>query len=392
MATLLIIIYIAFISLGLPDSLLGSAWPVMQQGLGARLAVAGYISMVVQSGTIVSSLVSNRLIQRFGTGRVTLVSVAMTAFALLGWSTTPSVGWLFVFAIPLGLGGGSVDAALNNFVATHYASKHMSWLHCFWGVGATTGPLIMAFTLAHGDGWRAGYLTIAIIQATLVLGLLLSLRLWKRVAPNTRAAAHDESAVRGNRQALRIPLVKLALVSFVFFSATEAATGLWTSSYLTAKFDFSGAEAAKATSFFYGAITVGRFLSGFLSIRFRSHELIRTGQIVCVLGVGLLLLPLPPIAALAGIILLGLGTAPIFPSMLHETPRRFGAAASQAVMGLQIAFAYVGSTCFPPLFGAMASRVGVELLPYFVMTCVVIMLIASESLQRRIAVRERAST
>ena len=266
MIVLLIIIYIAFISLGLPDSLLGSAWPVMRTDLSANVAVAGYIGMLVQAGTIVSSLSSTRLILRFGTGKVTLVSVAMTALALFGWSVSPSIGWLFVCAIPLGLGAGSVDAALNHFVATHYESKHMNWLHCFWGVGATTGPAIIALTLAQGGGWRSGYAIIAIIQTLLVLGLLFSLPLWKRAALTPTVAKHEESAVRSNRQALRIPFVKLALVSFVFFCATEATTGLWTSSYLVAIHGFSGVEAARAVSFFYGAITFGRLLAGLLSI------------------------------------------------------------------------------------------------------------------------------
>lgn len=392
MLSLLIIIYLAFISLGLPDSLLGSAWPVMRVDLGADFTVAGYIIMVVQACTIVSSLLSNRLLLRYGTGRITLVSVAMTALALFGYSVAPSVGWLFVCAVPLGFGGGNVDAALNHFVAQHYAARHMSWLHCFWGVGATTGPAIMALTLAQGAGWRAGYTTIAIIQAALVLVLLLSLPLWKRAAPAptpTQAASATASPpIRGNREALRVPLVKLALVSFVFFCATETTAGLWTSSYMVATHGVSGAEAARAVSFFYGAITMGRFLSGFLAMKLASHVLIRAGQLTCVLGAGLLMLPLPAAAGLTGIVLVGLGTSPIFPSMLHETPRRFGAAAAQAVMGLQMAFAYVGSTCFPPLFGALASRVGLGLFPYYLLLCSLAMLAASELLQRKIAARE----
>lgn len=396
MISLLIVIYLSFISLGLPDSLLGSAWPVMRADLGADFTVAGYIIMTVQACTIVSSLLSNRLLLRFGTGRITLVSVAMTAAALFGYSLAPSVGWLFVCAVPLGFGGGNVDAALNHFVAQHYAAKHMSWLHCFWGVGATTGPAIMALMLAQGAGWRTGYTTIAIIQAVLVVVLLLSLPLWKRAAPAPTAAPADEAEasapVRGNREALRVPLVKLALVSFVFFCATETTAGLWTSSYLVATHGVSGAEAARAVSLFYGGITGGRFISGFLAMTLASHVLIRAGQLTCVLGAGLLMLPISPTVAVAGIALIGLGTAPIFPSMLHETPRRFGAAAAQAVMGLQMAFAYVGSTCFPPLFGALASRTGLALFPYYLLACSVAMLAASEVLQRKIAAREIHAT
>ncbi len=384
---LLFIIYLAFISLGLPDSLLGCSWPVMQRDLAAAFALAGYLSMVVQGGTIVSSLYSNRLITRFGAGKVTLVSVAMTAVALFGFALTPGIPFLFVCAIPLGLGAGSVDAALNNFVARHYQARHMNWLHCFWGVGATTGPVIMSVVLLREGGWRMGYGIVAVIQVTLVLTLSGSLFLWPKNSTNENEGGEAAAAsvkVMGNREALRLPYVKLALVSFIFYCAFEATTGLWMSSYLVRVRGFSAPDAARTASLFYGGITLGRFLSGFLAMKLRSVFLIRGGQILCVMGALLLSLPLPDFVLVSGVILMGLGAAPIFPGMLQETPVRFGAGVSQAVMGLQMAFAYIGCTFFPPLFGTLATEIGVGIFPCFILGCVVTMFVASEYLQRKL--------
>ena len=384
MTALLVIIYISFISLGLPDSLLGSAWPIMQTDLSSAFSMAGYISMTVCAGTVVSSLFSNRLVAKFGAGKVTLVSVAMIALALFGYSFAPNIFLLFVMAIPLGLGAGSVDAALNNFVALHYQSKHMSWLHCFWGIGATVGPAIMSMFLLSQGGWRKGYITIAIIQTGLVLLLLVTLPLWKKNNKKATAIDKQKETVISNREALKIPYVKLALVSFVFFCATELTTGLWSSSYLVTVKNLSASDAARWAAYFYGGITVGRLVSGFLSMKINSKQLIRIGQLVCVAGAIILILPLPVYFSMLGIILLGLGTSPIYPSMLHETPNRFGAMASGAIMGLQMAFAYIGSTFFPPLFGAIASATTIKVFPYFLLICILIMLFSTELLQKKI--------
>ena len=384
MTALLVIIYISFISLGLPDSLLGSAWPIMQTDLSSAFSMAGYISMTVCAGTVVSSLFSNRLVAKFGAGKVTLVSVAMTALALFGYAFAPNIFLLFVMAIPLGLGAGSVDAALNNFVALHYQSKHMSWLHCFWGIGATVGPAIMSMFLLSQGGWRKGYITIAIIQTGLVLLLLVTLPLWKKSNKKATAIDKQKETVISNREALKIPYVKLALVSFVFFCATELTTGLWSSSYLVTVKNLSASDAARWAAYFYGGITVGRLVSGFLSMKINSTQLIRIGQLVCVAGAIILILPLPVYFSMLGIILLGLGTSPIYPSMLHETPNRFGAMASGAIMGLQMAFAYIGSTFFPPLFGAIASATTIKVFPYFLLICILIMLFSTELLQKKI--------
>lgn len=377
MTALLIIIYIAFISLGLPDSVLGSAWPVMQTEFGAPLSLAGYVAMVTAAGTIVSSLASNRLISRFGVGKVTAVSVLMTAVGLLGVALTPNAWLLFLWAVPLGLGGGGVDAALNNFIALHYEARHMSWLHCFWGVGATAGPMILSLQIAIGGGWRGAYGTISAIQFALTAALFLSLPLWKK-APSMAGEEGGSGAYLSNREALRLPLIRPALLGFTFFCAVETTCGLWASSYLHGVRGLSAADAALAGSMFYGMITLGRFICGFATAKLSSRTLIRIGQITCLLGVLLVALPLPAIFGVIGIGVIGIGTSPIYPSMLHETPNRFGAAHAQAVTGLQMAFAYVGSTIMPPLFGQVATATTLHLYPWFLLICTLVMLLASE--------------
>lgn len=384
MTALLVIIYISFISLGLPDSLLGSAWPIMQTDLSSTFSIAGYISMTVCVGTVISSLLSNRLAARFGTGRVTLISVAMTSLALVGYSFAPNALMLFIMAIPLGLGAGSVDSVLNNFVALYYEPKHMSWLHCFWGIGATAGPAIMSLFLLSEGGWRKGYIVISMIQFILALILLAALPLWQKHSENEIVEDQSKESVISNREAFRIPYVKLALVSFVFFCALELTTGLWSSSYLVTVKGLSASDAARWAAYFYAAITVGRFVSGFLSIKISGAYLIKVGQLICIAGTVMLMLPLPVYFSMVGIVLLGLGTAPIFPSMLHETPNRFGAAASGAIIGLQMAFGYIGSTIFPPLFGTIASVTSLKLFPYFLLICTLILFISSELLQKKI--------
>ena len=387
MTTLLVLIYIAFISLGLPDSVLGSAWPVMQAELGAPLSLAGYISMVVSAGTVVSSLASNRLITRFGVGKVTAVSVLMTAAGLLGISLVPGAWMLFLCAIPLGLGAGSVDAALNNFVALHYAARHMSWLHCFWGVGATAGPMILSLQLSHGASWRSAYGLISGIQFALALALFLTLSVWRR-AKAPAAESGEEQRYLTNREALRLPLVKTALVGFVFFCAVETTSGLWASTYLHQARGLSASEAAMGASMFYGAITAGRLITGFAASRISPARLIRIGQCVCLAGAAMVALPAPSAVGMLGIAVIGLGTSPIYPNMLHETPRRFGARNSQAIVGLEMAFAYIGSTLIPPLFGSLASATTLHLYPWFLAACTLVMLAASETVARR--TRDRA--
>jgi fucose permease len=361
---LLIIIYAAFISLGLPDALLGAAWPAMYAELGVALSSAGIVSMVISVGTIFSSLFSSRLAHRMGTGAVTVASVAMTAIALLGFSRSDSFIKLCLWAIPYGLGAGSVDAVLNSFVALHYKSRHMSWLHCFWGLGATAGPYVMGRCLTGGLGWNSGYQIIGLVQVVLTAGLFLSLPLWR--GKQQAADSGGESAL-GLGSAFAVPGVKEVLSAFLCYCALETTTGLWASSFLVLHHGISAEAAASGASLFYLGITLGRFLAGFISNTLGDVRMIRLGMGNAGLGALLLLLPLGPPAAFAGLLLVGLGCAPIFPSLIHQTPDNFGRAQSQAIMGLQMASAYVGSSFLPLAFGFLAEQVGVGLFPFFLL-------------------------
>lgn len=393
MATLLlVIIYVAFISLGLPDALLGAGWPVMQPELGVPFGFAGLAQMLVSGGTIVSSVLSTRLLRRFGTGRVTAASVALTAVALAGFALTPSFWLLLVAAVPLGLGAGAVDAGLNAYVASHYESRHMSWLHSFWGLGALAGPLVLAALFAQGITWRNGYLSIAIFQAMLVVVLIFAVRLWDRVG--SISAVHRAEAPSPHQPLffpLRIRGVKYALTAFFFYCGIETTMGLWAGSFLVKTRGLDPAVAAAWVSAYYGSITLGRFLTGFVTYRVSNNTLIRWGSAVIVAGVALMLLPLSLPFTLAGFLLVGLGCAPIFPCMLHETPVRFGEDHAQAVMGFQMAVAYIGSTLLPPIFGFVAAAVSLTLLPYVLAAYGAALLLSSERVRRVVHVRPSAS-
>ena len=315
---LLAIIYLAFISLGLPDSLLGSAWPTMYTQFGVPVSYAGIISAIISVGTILSSLLSDRLTRRFGTGRITAFSVATTAVALLGFSISRSFEALCLWAIPYGLGAGSVDASLNNYVALHYASRHMSWLHCMWGVGASVGPYIMGFALSGGMGWTGGYRIIGILQIILSAILLLSLPLWQKRVPGSESESTPNALSLG--QILRIPGAVQVLLTFFCYCAVEQTTGLWASSYLVLHKGVPGQTAAFFASLFYIGITVGRALSGFLTMRLNDSQMIRLGQGIIVLGTAALVLPMGSAVSCAGLILIGLGCAPIYPCIIHSTP------------------------------------------------------------------------
>ena len=385
MTALLIIIYISFISLGLPDALLGAAWPVMSVDIGAPLSLAGILSMIVAGGTIVSSLMSERIIRRFGTGLVTAVSVLLTAIALLGFTLLPHFWFMCLMAVPLGLGAGSVDTALNNFVALHYKARHMNWLHCFWGIGATVGPLIMSAFLVMQGGWKWGYGTIGLIQVLLVVVLFIFLPLWKRAAGGT---AGNETAVEQlptMRQTLRTPGVRFAMISFFAYCALELTTGLWGSSYLVLFKGISAETAARWISFYYLGITAGRFVTGFLSIKLSNATMIRLGMGIIAAGLIAVLLPFGNVLLQVGFVLIGLGCAPIFPGMLHETPVRFGSSLSQRLVGLQMASAYAGSTFMPLLFGAIAQYISITIFPYFLVAMLGLMAISSIFVDRSVA-------
>lgn len=375
---LLAIIYLAFISLGLPDALLGSAWPTMSHDIGAQISWAGGISMVISAGTIVSALLSDRMTKRFGAGKVTFVSVALTALALLGFSFAPNYIVLILLAIPYGLGAGGVDAALNNYVAVHYESRHMSWLHCMWGIGASGGPYVMGFALSHGLGWSAGYQYIAIVQVILTVILFISLPLW-----NNRTAHKLQKSIQISKEysktlsfaeVLRIPGAKNILIMFFCYCAIEQTAGLWASSYMVLYGSVSRVVAAGWASLFYVGITAGRFISGFLTMRFNDENMIRLGQLVMILGILVLLLPLPNhIALVAGFVIIGLGCAPIYPCVIHSTPHYFGADKSQAIVGMQMASAYIGSMFMPAIFGFIGQNVSMSLLPAYLIILLSIM-------------------
>lgn len=375
---LLALIYVSFISLGLPDSLLGSAWPQMQESLGVSLSLGGVISFLITASTILSSLMSHRAIQRFGTGGVTMCSVALTALALFGFSLSNRFFALCLWAIPYGLGAGSVDAALNNFVALHCKAKHMSWLHCFWGIGATGGPYIMGLCLSRGMGWQAGYRTISFLQMALTLILLLSLPLWKKQELPLSGGETVRPQTPKWGKLLKRPGVKAALTAFFFYSALELTTGLWGSSYMVAVRGISAETAAKWISLFYLGITAGRFFSGFLTLRFSDDAMVRLGECTAIVGIILMLLPLHNLFLCVGLILTGLGCAPIYPSLLHATPQRFGPALSQSLMGTQMAISYLGSTTMPPVSGFLSEKISMGLYPVLLLVFALMLTILTE--------------
>lgn len=375
---LLAIIYMSFISLGLPDGLLGAAWPSMVPELSAPVSFAGVIFIIISVGTVISSLLSQRLNLRFGPGKVTAFSVAMTAAALFGFASSRSIWQLCLWAVPYGLGAGSVDACLNNYVALHYASRHMSWLHCMWGIGASVGPYIMGAVLSAGQHWSTGYQCIGILQAALTALLLLSLPLWKQDGQRPE----EKAAPLSLRQILAIPGAKPLLLAFFCYCALEQTMGLWAGSYLALYRGFTPEQAAGFAGLFFLGITLGRALNGFLTMRFSDSFLTRAGFVIITLGIAAVLAPWGDTMALAGLVLVGLGCAPVYPCIIHATPARFGAERSQAVIGILMAGAYLGNCLMPPLFGLIANHISIGLLPPYLL-----LLLALMALSHRQAVR-----
>lgn len=379
LSLLLPLIYLAFISLGLPDALLGTAWPAMYKEFSVPVSYSGIIFMIIAAGTIISSLQSDRLTRKLGTGRVTAFSVMMTAAALLGFCFSHSFAALCLWAIPYGLGAGSVDASLNNYVALHYASRHMSWLHCMWGVGASAGPYIMGYALAGGKSWNFGYGAIAVLQIGLTLVLLLSLPLWRKQPGEERAEdGRAEGAPLSLKEIAGIPGAKEVMAAFFCYCALEQTTNLWASSYLVLRHGLEADEAARCAGFFFIGITAGRFLGGFLTLKLNDTQMIRLGQAVILAGAVVLLFLGGGFGAGAGLLLVGLGCAPIYPSIIHATPGNFGAARSQAMIGVQMASAYVGTCLMPPVFGLIASHISVSLFPVYLLGILGIMVLMHE--------------
>ena len=379
---LLVIIYLSFISLGLPDALLGAAWPIMSQEFAVPLSYAGGISLIIAIGTVISSLMSDRMTKWLGAGKVTAISVVMTAVAIWGFSVSDQFCQLCLWAIPYGLGAGSVDASLNNYVALHYASRHMSWLHCMWGLGASIGPYIMGIALTGGMGWNQGYGIIAILQIILSAVIFLSLPLWKK--------RKDEPTANGERakpltmkQILSIRGAKDVMIAFFCYCALEQTCILWGSSYFVLHNGLDEETAASLASLYMLGLTFGRFLNGFLTYKISDTNLIRLGEAIIALGILVMFLPLGYMAAMIGLTLMGLGSAPIYPCIIHSTPDHFGEENSQALIGVQMASAYIGICCMPPLFGVLANHIGVFLLPWYTGAILVVMILMCEGLNRK---------
>ena len=377
---LLAVIYLSFISLGLPDALLGSAWPTMYQEFHVPVSYAGILSMTIAGGTIISSLQSDRLTKKFGSGKVTAFSVLMTAVALFGFSISSSFWMLFLWAIPYGLGAGSVDASLNNYVALHYESRHMSWLHCMWGVGASVGPYIMSFVLTNGQSWNMGYRYISIIQIVLTAMIMISLPLWKNRSSEEITGIDSNVSENTNpdkvlslKEIFASPGAKPLLLMFFCYCALEQTAGLWASSYMVLKHGLDVKTAAGYGSLFYVGITIGRAISGFITMKLNDNQMIRLGQALVLLGIALMFLPLGHQVALVGLIIVGLGCAPIYPCVIHSTPANFGADKSQAIIGVQMASAYVGTLAMPAIFGFVANHISAALFPFYLLLILALM-------------------
>ena len=378
-SVLIFIIYLAFISLGLPDSLLGSAWPIIHTQISVPLSYSGIVFMIVSLGTVISSLNSDRLIRKMGTGKVTAFSTLMTVIALMGFSFSHSFLALCFWAIPYGLGAGSIDAALNNYVALHYASRHMSWLHCMWGIGATIGPLIMSFALTNHHNWHLGYRYVGLIQLALVTVLFISLPLWKERKQKAEEAGNSLSLA----EVLRIKGVMEMMVTFFCYCALEQSTGLWASSWLVNYKGIDPDTAASFASLFFTGITLGRAISGFITFKFNDRQMVRLGFVIISIGLLCLLQNVSDQLCLMGLVLIGLGCAPIYPSLIHSVPERFGENTSQSVIGVQMASAYVGTSLMAPFFGVVLRILNISVFPYYLLLILTVMYLSHERLVRR---------
>ena len=377
---ILALTYICFISLGLPDSLLGSAWPVMQVQMSVPVSYAGIVSMIICLGTVLSSLMSSVMIRKLGIGKIISISVLMTAVALFGFSVSSQYWMLLLWAIPYGLGAGCVDSVLNNYAALHFKSNHMSWLHCSWGIGASISPYIMSFALVKLDNWNYGYLIVAVLQFVLSFFIFRSIPLWKD------SVAEDEHKIESKtlsvRQILEIPGAVVCFATFFGYCAVELTASLWASSYLVQARGLSPEVASGCASLFYIGLTVGRAINGFLAMRFSDRTLIRLGLGIIFVGIMLAFIEAHAMFAYAGFVVIGLGCAPVYPCIIHMTPDLFGKDKSQAIIGVQIAFAYLGFCTMPPLFGLIANHISIKLLPAYLLVLLALIVVMHEKLVR----------
>lgn len=378
----LIIIYLSFISVGLPVALLGSAWPSMYLDFNVDASLAGVISLIVSGFTIVSSLMSDRLVRRFGTAKVVNFAVLLSSLSLVGNAIAPNLLFLCLMAIPMGFGAGAIDATLNNYVALHYKARHMNWLHCFWGIGAFISPLIMSFSLSRLDSWRMGYLIVGIAQALVVVLIFFTRGLWDKVGTSANTPTLVEQEVLSIVERLRIPGAKSALLSFFAYCGIESMAGLWAGTYMVLVRGLDEITASKWVSLFYVGITLGRFLGGFFTFKLSTKKMVRLGIVFIFVSIVMTMMPLSNGYLQIALFLLGFGCAPIFPSLLQDTPWNFGAARSQSMIGIQVASAFTGATIVPPIFGWLSKFIGYEIYPYFIAVLFVFMFIAIFRLEK----------
>lgn len=385
---LIAIIYLSFFGLGLPDSMLGAAWPTIFSEMDVPVSGAGIISAIIAFGTILSSLASDRITRKLGASKTTAISVAITALALLGFGVSTKFWHLCLISIPYGLGAGSVDAALNNYVSLHFSSKHMNWLHCMWGLGAAVGPAIMGAVLTGGASWHLGYVLVSVIQIVISTILFISLPIWKKPTTVSEKNLDTKEKSLSLKEILKIRGVKSVMVTFFAYCALEVTVTLWASSYLNLEKGIDSETAALWGSLYVLGITVGRAICGFISIKLNDVQMTRLGEGFMVLGLVLLFLPLPNVFSLIGLITLGIGSAPVYPSIIHSTPARFGEARSQALIGVQMASAYTGTCLMPPLFGLIANHVSIKLFPLYIAVLAVIMIVMFEVLNKRAGIKK----
>jgi len=387
-AILLPLIYLAYISMGIPDSMLGSAWPVVYPELSVSVSSAGVISMLIAASTIVSSLFTAKLVKALGNGLLTACSVLLTAGALFGFSCAEKFWVLCVLALPYGLGAGAIDSSLNNYLALHFAPRHMSWCHCIWGIGASIGPYLMGYSIGAGLGWRFGYSIVSVIQICLTAVLFCSLSVWNTQKAVSFGAEEEETSIT-TRSALRKKGMKALLIAFFLCSGTEYMTSLWASTYLVSCRGATGEVAANAASLFFAGMTLGRLLAGFFANRLGDKQLIRIGVSWLIAGYILIALPFGTyVPAVVGLFLAGVGISPLYPSVIHETPIYFGREHSKAIIGVQMACAYTGNTLMAPIFGAVGGFAGYWIYPFVLIFCVIAIWLLTERVNRAAETRK----
>ena len=375
MATaLLIIIYIAFIGLGIPDSLFGTAWPAIYSEFELPISFGSFATIIISCGTVLSSVISSKIISRLGTNKVSAYSTLLTALALLGFSFAPNLWVMCFWAIILGIGAGAIDVALNNYVAIHYSATHMSFLHCFYGVGVSVSPYILSLVIAGNFGWRGGYRIAFAIQLIITLLLFLSLPLWRKAHGGENESEENTHKDLSFGSVLKIPGVKMMCSLFIASCAIECTCGGWGSTFLVEYKHLPAEKAAQIIMIYYIGMTLGRFLSGVLAAKLHSWKIIKLGQIV--LGLALLLLILPGGVHLCalGMFLIGLGNGPLFPNFNYLTPENFGSDISQSVIGIQMASAYIGIMVAPAVCGLLGQVFGMVIFPFYLILFYAIMI------------------